>query len=198
MLERSPALAECARRALGSAGVTMDEVEGLDLYACFPSSVEVARDSFGIAVDDPRPLTLTGGLPYHGGPGEQLRHPLHRQHPAVAARRPRRACPGARQRLLPDQALRRALLPAGARRGAPASPQAPGARGRHGRGIGGGAEGGERRHRHDRGLHRALRPRTWSTGGRSASSTSGVVAPSPWPTRHSRRPSSRATVSGHG
>jgi len=69
VLERSPALAECARRALGPAGVTMDEVEGLDLYACFPSSVEVARDSFGIAVDDPRPLTLTGGLPYHGGPG---------------------------------------------------------------------------------------------------------------------------------
>ncbi|HXQ90093.1 MAG TPA: hypothetical protein VN768_00975 [Acidimicrobiales bacterium] len=69
VLQRSPALAECARRALDSAGVTMDEVEGLDLYACFPSSVEVARDSFGIAADDPRPLTLTGGLPYHGGPG---------------------------------------------------------------------------------------------------------------------------------
>jgi len=69
VLHRSPALAECARRALDSAGVTMDEVGGLDLYACFPSSVEVARDSFGIAVDDPRPLTLTGGLPYHGGPG---------------------------------------------------------------------------------------------------------------------------------
>jgi acetyl-CoA C-acetyltransferase len=47
----------------------MDEVEGLDLYACFASSVEVARDSFDIAPDDPRPLTLTGGLPYHGGPG---------------------------------------------------------------------------------------------------------------------------------
>src|SRR5579863_10374314 len=69
VLERSPALAECARRALDSAGVTMDEVEGLDLYACFPSSVEVARDSFDIATDGPRPLTLTGGLPYHGGPG---------------------------------------------------------------------------------------------------------------------------------
>jgi acetyl-CoA C-acetyltransferase len=69
VLHRSPALAECARRALDSVGVTMDEVEGLDLYACFPSSVEVARDSFDIAPDDPRPLTLTGGLPYHGGPG---------------------------------------------------------------------------------------------------------------------------------
>jgi len=69
VLHRSPALAECARRALDSAGIAMDDVEGLDLYACFPSSVEVARDSFAIAPDDPRPLTLTGGLPYHGGPG---------------------------------------------------------------------------------------------------------------------------------
>jgi acetyl-CoA C-acetyltransferase len=69
VLHRSPALAECARRVLDSAGVTMDDVTGLDLYACFPSSVEVARDSFAIAPDDPRPLTLTGGLPYHGGPG---------------------------------------------------------------------------------------------------------------------------------
>jgi acetyl-CoA C-acetyltransferase len=69
VLHRSPALAECAQRALDSAGVSMDEVGGLDLYACFPSSVEVARDTFGIAPDDPRPLTLTGGLPYHGGPG---------------------------------------------------------------------------------------------------------------------------------
>jgi acetyl-CoA C-acetyltransferase len=69
VLHRSPALAECARRVLDSAGVTMDQIGGLDLYACFPSSVEVARDSFDIAPDDPRPLTLTGGLPYHGGPG---------------------------------------------------------------------------------------------------------------------------------
>ena len=69
VLHRSPALAACAGRALASAGLSMDDVGGLDLYACFPSSVEVARDSFGIAEDDPRPLTLTGGLPYHGGPG---------------------------------------------------------------------------------------------------------------------------------
>ena len=57
------------RRALPTAGLTVDEVGAFDLYACFPSSIEVARDSFGIAADDPRPLTLTGGLQYHGGPG---------------------------------------------------------------------------------------------------------------------------------
>ncbi len=65
----APGLVACARSALGSAGVTMDDVGAFDLYACFPSSIEVARDSFGLAADDPRPLTLTGGLQYHGGPG---------------------------------------------------------------------------------------------------------------------------------
>ena len=69
VLHRSPALAECARRALDIAGVEHGRRRGLDLYSCFPSSVEVAQHSFGIAADDARPLTLTGGLPYHGGPG---------------------------------------------------------------------------------------------------------------------------------
>jgi acetyl-CoA C-acetyltransferase len=31
--------------------------------------VQIAADMLGIAVDEPRPLTVTGGLPYHGGPG---------------------------------------------------------------------------------------------------------------------------------
>jgi acetyl-CoA C-acetyltransferase len=65
----TPGLVDCAATALGSAGLTVDDVGAFDLYACFPSSIEVARQSFGIAPDDPRPLTLTGGLQYHGGPG---------------------------------------------------------------------------------------------------------------------------------
>jgi acetyl-CoA C-acetyltransferase len=67
--QTAPGLVECAATALATAGVTMDEVDAFDLYACFPSSIEVARDSFGIGPDDSRPLTLTGGLQYHGGPG---------------------------------------------------------------------------------------------------------------------------------
>jgi acetyl-CoA C-acetyltransferase len=65
----APALVDCADSALRSAGLTLDDVGAFDLYACFPSSIEVARDSFGLAPTDPRPLTLTGGLQYHGGPG---------------------------------------------------------------------------------------------------------------------------------
>ena len=48
-----------------------DDVAHLDLYSCFASSVCFALDALGIAEDDPRAssVTVTGGLPYHGGPG---------------------------------------------------------------------------------------------------------------------------------
>jgi acetyl-CoA C-acetyltransferase len=68
-LHRSEALAGCAAAAFGMAGIGVDDVGAFDLYSCFPSSVEVALDGLGITADDRRPLTLTGGLPYHGGPG---------------------------------------------------------------------------------------------------------------------------------
>lgn len=68
-VEHSEALAVCARAALDAAGIHLSDVSAFDLYSCFPSSVEVARDSIGLAPEDPRPLTITGGLPYHGGPG---------------------------------------------------------------------------------------------------------------------------------
>jgi acetyl-CoA C-acetyltransferase len=39
--------------------------------------VNFARDALGIAADDPRPLTVTGGLPYHGGAGsDYLTHSI--------------------------------------------------------------------------------------------------------------------------
>jgi acetyl-CoA C-acetyltransferase len=66
---RSPALAACCASALAGAGLDAGSIDAFDLYGCFPSSIEVARDTLGVAVDDPRQLTLTGALPYHGGPG---------------------------------------------------------------------------------------------------------------------------------
>ena len=41
----------------------------LDFYSCFAIPVFNAIDHFGIAPDDPRGLTLTGGLPFFGGAG---------------------------------------------------------------------------------------------------------------------------------
>ena len=55
--------------ALRVAGIGIDDVATFDLYSCFPFPVFAVCDEFGLAADDPRGLTLTGGLPYFGGPG---------------------------------------------------------------------------------------------------------------------------------
>jgi acetyl-CoA C-acetyltransferase len=68
-LWRSPGLAAASSVALAGAGVGADEVAHFDLYSCFASSVCFALDALGLAEDDPRGVTVTGGLPYHGGPG---------------------------------------------------------------------------------------------------------------------------------
>jgi len=65
----SPAISAATRRALGMAGIGVDDVAILDLYSCFPSAVQMGLDALGLKPDDPRPLTVTGGLPYAGGPG---------------------------------------------------------------------------------------------------------------------------------
>jgi acetyl-CoA C-acetyltransferase len=65
----SPALRWAGQRALARAGLGVEEIDLFDLYSCFPSAVEVACDMLGIPEDDWRPLTVTGGLPYFGGAG---------------------------------------------------------------------------------------------------------------------------------
>jgi acetyl-CoA C-acetyltransferase len=68
-MTRSPAMKVASTTALQQAGVTVDDVAYLDLYSCFASSLHFAQDALGITDDDTRGLTVTGGLPYHGGPG---------------------------------------------------------------------------------------------------------------------------------
>ncbi len=76
-LSRSPAMSEVTDVALRAAGVGIDDVAHLDLYSCFGSSVNFMRDALGIPSDDSRPLTVTGGLPYHGGAGsDYLTHAI--------------------------------------------------------------------------------------------------------------------------
>lgn len=65
----SPSLADAVEGALGQASISLDEVEYLDFYSCFPCAPRIAREMLGIKPDDPRPLTVTGGMPYFGGPG---------------------------------------------------------------------------------------------------------------------------------
>ncbi len=66
-MSRSPAMAAASAEAFRVAGIGVDDCAHLDLYSCFPSSVNFGRDALGIADDDSRALTVTGGLPYHGG-----------------------------------------------------------------------------------------------------------------------------------
>jgi acetyl-CoA C-acetyltransferase len=65
----SPAMKAASDEALRVAGVSIDDVAHIDLYSCFASSVNLACDALGIATDDPRRLTVTGGLPFSGGAG---------------------------------------------------------------------------------------------------------------------------------
>ena len=65
----SPAMSKVATEAFEMADCTLDDIDALDLYSCFPSAVQIACDEMGIALNDPRGLTITGGLPYFGGPG---------------------------------------------------------------------------------------------------------------------------------
>ncbi len=68
-LGSSPAAVMAAREALRVAGLGVDDIATFDLYSCFPFPVFVICEALGIDGDDPRGLTLTGGLPYFGGPG---------------------------------------------------------------------------------------------------------------------------------
>jgi len=68
-LHSSPAIRAVARKTFDMAGKTVADVAMFDLYSCFPSAVEIACEEIGIEEDDSRDLTVTGGLPYFGGPG---------------------------------------------------------------------------------------------------------------------------------
>ncbi|GBD26753.1 hypothetical protein HRbin30_02095 [bacterium HR30] len=65
----SPAIRVAAGEALRMAEWSLSEIEFFDLYSCFPCAVQIGRDALGLSKHDPRPLTVTGGLPYFGGPG---------------------------------------------------------------------------------------------------------------------------------
>ncbi len=68
-LHSSPAIHRVARKTFDMAGKSLADVAAFDLYSCFTSAVEIGCQEIGLAEDDPRDLTVTGGLPYFGGPG---------------------------------------------------------------------------------------------------------------------------------
>lgn len=93
-LDRSPAVAAIADHLLGtpsSGRPGIDDIAHVDLYSCFPSAVQVAAREYGIDLaDGTRPPTVTGGLTFAGGPGNNyVTHSL-----AAMAGRLRESCHG--------------------------------------------------------------------------------------------------------
>jgi acetyl-CoA C-acetyltransferase len=69
-LAASPAIAAIGRAVFEMAGAGIDDVAHIDLYSCFPSAVQMGAAALGIdAWDETRIPTLTGGLTFGGGPG---------------------------------------------------------------------------------------------------------------------------------
>ena len=101
---------QAVAEALRVAGIGIDDVATFDLYSCFPFPVFAVCDEFGLATDDPRGLTLTGGLPYFGGPGQQLLAARYRRDGRRNAGQARGIRPCRRQRRCHEQVLGRRLL----------------------------------------------------------------------------------------
>jgi acetyl-CoA C-acetyltransferase len=71
-LSRSLATELVLKQALDGSGIAVEALAHIDLYSCFPVAVLLAAEAMGLSVDsidDAKRLTLTGGLPFFGGAG---------------------------------------------------------------------------------------------------------------------------------
>jgi acetyl-CoA C-acetyltransferase len=72
----SPALRLAGRDAYELAGIEVDDVAHVDLYSCFPAAVQIGARELGLVAEGDgwgsigatRPLTVTGGMTFAGGP----------------------------------------------------------------------------------------------------------------------------------
>jgi acetyl-CoA C-acetyltransferase len=65
-LYSSPAIRLAGNRCLEMAGMSTQDIDMVDVYSCFPVAVQVAARELGL--DTSKPLTVTGGLTWAGGP----------------------------------------------------------------------------------------------------------------------------------
>ena len=65
----SPAIGINVHRALSMANLRLKDIDYFDFYSCFPSAVEIACEELNLSYEDSRGFTVTGGLPFFGGPG---------------------------------------------------------------------------------------------------------------------------------
>ena len=62
----SPAIRFAGNRCLEMAGVNSHDLDMVDVYSCFPVAVQIASRELNL--DTTKPLTVTGGLTWSGGP----------------------------------------------------------------------------------------------------------------------------------
>ena len=62
----SPAIRLAGGKCLELTGSTPDNIDMIDVYSCFPVAVQIACRELGFDIN--RPLTVTGGLTFAGGP----------------------------------------------------------------------------------------------------------------------------------
>jgi acetyl-CoA C-acetyltransferase len=65
----SPMAAQVVDKALEMAEKSIGDIDLIDIYSCFPCAVTAISDHLGLPADGSTALTLTGGLPYFGGAG---------------------------------------------------------------------------------------------------------------------------------
>ena len=90
-LEQSPAAIAAISSALELSGSSWKKLAFVDLYSCFPIPIFNLLDAFKLDPHDPHGWTLTGGLPFFGGAGNN--YAAHGIAEAVARCR---AAPGSR------------------------------------------------------------------------------------------------------
>ncbi len=64
-----PGMRRAAQELLAAVALDLDQVRHLDLYGCFPIAPRLSAAMLGLDPATPRPLTVTGALPWFGGPG---------------------------------------------------------------------------------------------------------------------------------
>lgn len=62
----SPGIRKVGEKLLEMTDTKVEDLNFVDLYSCFPSAVQVAAKEYGLSEE--RPLTVTGGLTFGGGP----------------------------------------------------------------------------------------------------------------------------------
>ena len=66
---RSAAMERVLTAAMDRSGASCSDMDLIDIYSCFPCAVHAACKILGLPTDGSVPLTVTGGLPFFGGPG---------------------------------------------------------------------------------------------------------------------------------